>query len=205
VALRENGPFIDDKAIAGEALLLSTEGTQLANRKLAQAAIVMRKSKSPDTQPTLNLIYPADTIILEARPYFEWQLADEPSVEAYRLEILSDKGKVLYSTHTNKPRLRLPKDVVLPRGERLTWELEAKHEGKMTFASADFALATEKQAKRVEEMRAQAGTDFARLVLLAQFLEANNLAVEAHDYWCKLAKLRPDSPVLKNKANKNNP
>ncbi len=200
VALNDEGPTVNGKVIAGEILLLSSEGAQLVSSELAQAAIVMRRINA--SKPKLSLTYPVKTRILEARPYFEWQVDDEAKDAAYRLEILSDKGKVLFTAHTDKPRLRLPKEVVLPRGERLTWELEAEQEGGKSFASADFALVTEEVVERVGQLRAQAGTDFARLVLLSRYLESQHLNAEARDYWQKLAKMRPDNIALKEKINK---
>ncbi|MBF0257010.1 MAG: hypothetical protein HQL47_11275 [Gammaproteobacteria bacterium] len=195
-SLTESAVLLDGKPLAGAALLLSAEGAKLSSAQLSQAAILMRSAVQKDR--LIELSYPVSSVILEPRPVFSWRIqGDSEKAYSYRLEVLSEKGKSLFVGSSDIGRLRLPKGVELPRGERLTWELEAKKDGKMTLASADFRIASDELVDRVDQLSAQVGEDFARRVMFARFLQANSLKHDAANYWKGLAEEHPERQELR--------
>ncbi|QFY90422.1 hypothetical protein D5125_13545 [Magnetovirga frankeli] len=190
---------VDGQPLAGEALLLSSEGAMLSSAQLSQAAVLMRKAM-PQEQ-VIELTYPVASTILEPRPIFSWRVHGQSEKDfSYRLEILSEQGKSLFIGNSDIGRFRLPKDVELPQGERLTWELEAKQGEDMIFSTADFSIATNQQADRVDQISAELGEDFARRLTFARYLEANGFRHDALNSWRKLSAQRPDSEALRAKV-----
>jgi hypothetical protein len=190
---------INGQPLAGETLLLSAEGAGLSSVRMSQAAVLMRKA-ARQGQP-VEQTYPVASKILEPRPIFTWRVHGESEkAYSYRLEILSEKGKSLFVGSSDIGRFRLPKGVELPKGERLTWELEAKKGEEMIFSSADFSIATDEQADRIDQLSAQWGTDFSRRVMLARYLEANGFQHDAQNSWRLLALEHPELDALRAKA-----
>lgn len=199
VQLSEQQVLVNGTPSAGAELLLSAEGARLSSANLSQAAILMRATAPAER--LVDLTYPAWSNILEPRPVFSWRVQGEgEKAYSYRLEILSEKGKSLFVGNSDIGRFRLPKAVELPKGERLTWELEAKKGDEMVFASADFRIATDAEVQRVDQLGAQIGEDFGRRVLFARYLEANGFKHDAEHYWQMLSAQHPDVDVLREKV-----
>ncbi len=196
--LKHDAVYVSGKRLSGENVLAASAATNLSTTGLSQAAIIMRAPEAPDNP--LKLVYPTRSMILESQPLFVWSLAE--SGYQYRLEIISEDGRSLYVNETSDTQIKLPGSIRIPRGELLTWEIEARRGVQTLYASADFSVIAAETAAQVEQQRPKQGAGFSRQLLFARYLESLGLRSEAQQYWNKLSALRPHDPLLKSKLEK---
>lgn len=191
LALKQDAPQGDGQALAGVTLMAAAESTRLAAADHSQAAVIMRAPAK--TTSELILQYPAWSNILEPAPIFSWKTASGQDKDySYQLEILDNKGKVLFTGQSDIGRLRLPKDLELPKGERLSWELEAKSGEQILFGRADFQIAEDTKVAQVDQMAKDLGQDFGRRLIFVRYLKANGFQHAADELWQNLVSERPE-------------
>lgn len=187
--IRKEAPEADGKPLSGTALMGAEGGIKLATAEHSQAAINMRSASTKG----LVLLYPAWSRVLEPTPIFSWKMANGQDKDySYRLEIHNAQGKVLFSGQSDIGRLRLPKNLELPRGERLTWELEAKRGNELLIGSAEFQVADEAMVAKVDQMAKDLGQDFGRRLVLHRYLKSNEFKHAADELWQSLVSERPE-------------
>lgn len=189
--LKNEAPEANGKPLEGANLMQAAQSTKLAAAGHSQAAVIMR---SPSTGPKdIELLYPAWSSILEPSPIFSWKIpSGQDKAYSYHLEILDNKGKVLFQGQSDIGRLRLPKTLELPRGERLTWELEAKRGQETLFGRADFQIADEALEQQTDNLSKELGQDFGRRIIFWRYLKANNFNHAANELWQGLVAERPE-------------
>lgn len=191
LVLKGAAPEGNGQPLQGQALMAAAESSRLAAANHSQAAIIMRAPAQATKE--LVLQYPAWSSILEPQPIFSWKTpGGDDRAYSYRLELLNDKGKVLFSGRSDIGRLRLPKNLELPRGERLTWELEAKRGDEMLFGRADFQIADEATVARLDQIGKDLGADFGHRLVFHRYLKANGFKHAADELWQSLITERPE-------------
>lgn len=192
LTLNATAPEGNGRPLQGQALMAAADSTRLATADHSQAAIIMRSATAP-TENALILQYPAWSTILEPKPIFSWKTSSgQDKAYSYRLELLDHKGKVLFSGQSDIGRLRLPKDLELPKGERLSWELEAKRGKEMLFGRADFQIADDATLAKLDQISKQLNSDFGHRLLFFRYLKANGFKHSADELWQSLVAERPE-------------
>lgn len=191
LSIKREAPEVDGKPLSGTALLPRDAGTRLLVADYSPASYSMRSS-SPSPQP-LRLLQPAWSIVLKPSPLFVWELANgNDSGFSYRLKVRNDQNQVFFSGQSDTRQVRLPEGLLLPRGERLTWELEARRGHEVFVGSAQFLIADEATAAKVEEITRALGQDFKRRLVLLRFLRVNKFQQAADELWQRLVSERPE-------------
>jgi hypothetical protein len=192
LVLKTAAPEGNGQPLQGQALMAAADSTRLATADHSQAAVIMRSATAP-TESALILQYPAWSTILEPKPIFSWKApGGNDKAYSYRLELLDHKGKVLFSGQSDIGRMRLPKDLELPKGERLTWELEAKRGKEMLFGRADFQIADDTTLAKLDQMSAQLNSNFGHRLVFFRYLKANGFKHSADELWQSLVTERPE-------------
>jgi hypothetical protein len=150
---------LDGQAIEGRVLLASVAAQNTSG--YAQAAVVMRAPQA-DAQ-AIRMRYPVESRIVETRPEFTWEPLG-PGFD-YRFELLDQQGASLFLTETAQTLVVLPDTIELPRGELLTWELEARRGAQLEYASAEFMVASRDEFARLEA--GSPGVDASRATRIA--------------------------------------
>ena len=163
---------------------------------LTQAAIVLRASRPIERLPLLNL---ANTATLETRPTFRWAAVD--GVGPYRFELADDRGTVLHEARTDMTELTLPEGIALARERSYTWEVSARRPDGVRFVTfSDFSVAPAAVRERAIALRPDAVAPISAWTAYALWLDGQGLADEARTVWRRLAKERPDDPMVRKLA-----
>ncbi len=178
-----------------QTILASVEN--IDNSNFGQAAIVMRSGSSGAQEKMIDMIYPKSSKILSSSPKLKW-LGLGTGYD-YRVEVLSEAGDSLYSAETNKTFVQIPDTIVLPRGELLSWEIEAVKGKSILYNIADFFIANKDEVSQVEKSRPADNASFSQKLMFAWSVEKRGLNHEAQKYWQILAKLRPNDAVIQSK------
>jgi len=163
---------------------------------LTQAAIVLRASRPIERLPLLNL---TNTATLETRPTFRWAPVD--GVGPYRFELADDRGTVLHEARTDSTELTLPEGIALVRERSYTWEVSARRPDGVRFVTfADFTVAPAAVRERAIALRPDAAAPISAWTAYALWLDGQGLADEARIVWRRVAKERPDDPMVRKLA-----
>lgn len=189
----EKDVMSDQKVAKSTTMLASVQG--LESSKFSQAAIVMRSGGSKED--SLKMISPKSSKILSSNPSLKWQSMGRGYT--YRVEVLSEYGDSLFAVETKKTSVDIPANVQLPRGELLSWEIEAVKGAAIHYNIADFFIAEQNEVDLIEKNRPGNQSSFSEMLLFAWNLEKRGLKEEAQSYWHKLAKLRPKDKIIQSK------
>lgn len=193
LTLKKNAPEANGKPLNGTDLLAAADGIKLATAEHSQMAVNMRSVAAQSPSNGLILQYPVWSSVLEPAPIFSWKMANGQDKEySYRLEVINEKGKVVYTGQSDIGRLRLPKDLELPKGERLTWELEAKKGNDILSSSAEFQIADDATVTRIDQLAKDLGQDFGRRLVFLRYLKTTGFRHAADELWENLVNERPE-------------
>lgn len=177
----------------GAALTRSHESIRINPVQVTQAAIVMRSFAPIQKLKLLNLF---DSTTLELHPTFQWQ--PPQSGLHYKIALLDNAGKTIFSTTVDDVSLRLPESVPLQVGVDYTWMVSTKDaSGKNYSNTGDFSLASEDLRAQVERLRPGTDAHLSERVVFAAWLEQMHLRDEAHKLWKAVAEERQNDANLK--------
>lgn len=170
----------DGEPLEGRALLASVAAQNTSG--YAQAAVVMRAPQA-DAE-TISMRFPVQSKITEPRPEFTWEPLG--TGYTYRFELLDQQGNSLHLVETGMTRVSLTEGVMLPRGELLTWELEARRGAQAEFASTEFMVASEAETAGLRADEPADDATRASRIAHARLLEQYGYRHAAEAAWREL-------------------
>jgi hypothetical protein len=176
-------------------LLLGDAGStaQESLSGLAQLALVTR---APPRESGLELLAPRGTV-LETRPVFRWSPWTEDT--DYRFELDDARERVVHEAVLRDQTLTLP--AALQPGATYSWSVEVRiPPGRRISRWATFRVASGELKSRVERLRPAADAPFSAQLIYAAWLTNMDLNALAQEYWDRLAKQRPQDPMLRRMA-----
>lgn len=194
IMLGAKGPMQNNRLLVASNQLRQNAKLDDTVSSFSQAAIVMRATDNEENP--LQILSPISGKLLETHPLFSWN--NVGGGYQYRLEIFDADGNSLFVTKTRQTRFRLPKSITLPVGVVLNWELEATKGMDAYFNSGEFSIADSKTIARINLLRPKSD-NFSHLAFFARALDKHGYHQEAQQYWHKLAKMRPNEPLVQNK------
>ncbi len=163
---------------------------------LAQAAMVMRAGVS---EKRLDLIFPVDTVLIEAPQAFRWHELE--AGVGYTFELTDGEGRSLLETTVTGNELPVPDHIKLVAGEYYSWSLESRLPDGRKFSSyAGFSIADSELKARAETFRPKDSANVSRVIVFALWLEQNELLEEASEYWQMASRQRPNDIALRQRA-----
>jgi hypothetical protein len=169
-----------EKAIGGG---LTTEQW----RRLQQAVVVMRA-----VRPSFSVVGPADTVVLDRTPEFEWTAA--AGAKGYRLVVYGPDNSLVYEGTTQQNLMRV--GTALQPGKQYRWKVDALGVSKPAAPQGSFAVADAAARERLVAMKKSAGADLGGRAFYATRLEAEGYAHDARAEWKALAREYPDEPEI---------
>jgi hypothetical protein len=155
---------------------------------LAQASLVMR-----DLPSELEFLAP-DPGVREPRPRFEWSA---PGGFQFTFVLKDDQGRELARQEGAQTWFELPPGLALPPSATCSWSLEGRGPGGLVRrARGEVTLLAEPLRQALDALGAHRQDSFARGLIYAAALAEAGLRTEARAEWRRLARLRPDDPIL---------
>jgi hypothetical protein len=148
---------------------------------LTQAGVIARGVAKP-----ITVLAPAGTVILQARPTFQWQPA-APDL-TYRYAVRDTEDRILAEGLTPGTSFELPASVALKPGARYRLSLSAKGPDRTDYtATLRFGIADDALRAQIENFRPPADASPSQRIAFAVWLEQAGLTEEARTQWRALA------------------
>lgn len=176
-------------------------GKKIRPENVAQATLTMRGSKK--VRHSLGPLTPSGSITLADPLQLHWR---EPTDElTYQIQLIDSQNNVLVSKEITGNTFILPREIPLVSGGYYIWNITTTMpDGSLVTSSAQFKTASKETREQAANLRPKKGGPVAERVAYGLWLEAENLAYEAHRVWVELAAEFPDQPNLRDRVDLRN-